>query len=332
MRGLLTGLAAFVVILLGIGAWATYVWGPRFGFYPIAPSPKRYAEIALGFLEEGYYAEGPEWDAVRQRVQDAAGSAENYEDLHGVLAEATTVAGGKHSFFLTPEVNAQVSETAQAEYRAPEVSTEGGITTIVVPDLGTNDVDQLQDYAMVAAKGIADAAPQTCGWIVDLRGNRGGNMYPMLSGLAQLLPDGPAMTFCMREGAGTEVVMNPDGVAGFGGQTVNPVPENPKIEGQPIAVLYDQNTASSGEAVATVFRGLDKVRSFGSATAGYTSGNSVMPLYDGASLVITGSVYVDRDGVNLNEEPMAPDVQVNPADAPGAAREWLAEQGCTAGR
>ncbi|MDF1488646.1 S41 family peptidase [Tessaracoccus caeni] len=329
LRRLLIGMAVLLAVVLGAGAWAVHAWGPMFGIYLIAPSPKRYAKIALGFLDQGYYAEGAEWETARTRVEEAAAGAESYADLHAVLADATKVAGGKHSFFLTPEESAQNSEVAQAEYLAPEVSTAGGVTTIVVPEVGSDDQAQLQDYATVAAKAIADAAPQTCGWIVDLRGNRGGNMYPMFSGLTQLLPDGPAMTFRTRDGVETEVTMNPDGVAVGGGATVHAVPEQSKVQGQPIAVLLDQDTASSGEAVATAFHGLDRVRSFGVPTAGYTSANSVLPLYDKALLVLTGAVYVDRDGVNLNEEPIVPDVEASPTTVLDEATGWLAEQGCS---
>jgi len=53
--------------------------------------------------------------------------------------------------------------------------------------------------------------------------------------------------------------------------------------------------------------GDDTVRSFGADRAGCTSANSVYPLYDGALLVLTDSTYVDREGVNLAEEPIVAD-------------------------
>jgi C-terminal processing protease CtpA/Prc len=150
-------------------------------------------------------------------------------------------------------------------------------------------------------------------------------MYPMLSGLSPLLPNGPAAHFRTASGTQMSMTVQDDGV-GMHGNSVVSVAQTPKVTGQPIAVLQDELTASSGEAVLTAFRGLDPVASFGSDSAGYTSANTVYTLYDGAELVLTNSVYVDRDGVNLNEEPIRPD---HPTDrAEEDAHQWLADTAC----
>lgn len=106
------------------------------------------------------------------------------------------------------------------------------------------------------------------------------------------------------------------------------VGEREKVTEAPIAVLQDDMTASSGEAVVTAFRGLDGVESFGVPSAGYTSGNAVHRLYDGAILAMTTSVYVDRDGVSLDEKPIRPDHETSAEAAEETALEWLADQGC----
>lgn len=53
-------------------------------------------------------------------------------------------------------------------------------------------------------------------------------------------------------------------------------------------------------------------------------------LYDGAQLVVTESIYVDRDGTALDEQPLPADHPGPPADAPAAALTWLADHGCAA--
>lgn len=316
-----------VVGLVGVsGAWAVHEFGPRVGVYLGAPSPQRYAEIALDLMENGYYASGPEWEAQRARVQAAADGAASIQELHGPLAAAVKVAGGKHSFFLDPAKAARSSSTATAEFSEPTVTTVDSITTVTIPALGAVSDELQQRYADAAAVSILGAADRTCGWIVDLRGNTGGTMYPMLSGRTPLLPNGTAMTFRTRRGEDMPVTIFDDG-AGMGGTTIS-VGNVPKITGQPVAVLQDGDTVSSDEAVLTAFRGLDNVRSFGAESAGYTSANSVRPLYDGARLVLTESTYVDRDGVNLAEEPIAADHRTSGDGAEVAAREWLRARGC----
>lgn len=152
------------------------------------------------------------------------------------------------------------------------------------------------------------------------------NMSPMLSGLAALLPDGAALSFVDRSGVATPVTIEPRGVAVAGNVAVD-VGARKKITGMPIAVLQDEWTASSGEAVLASLRGVDGVRTFGADSAGYTSANVSRTLFDGATIVLTESVYVDRTGRNYDEGPIAPDQ--NSTDADADARAWLSEQGCT---
>lgn len=328
-RTLITVLAAIgavIAVVLAAVLWAAHTYGPRYGFYLIPPSPQKYSEMALDHLEQGYYATGPEWEAAREDLARAGAEADDYADLHDEIAAATAVAGGKHSRFLTPEETEQYESSSTDEFEAPTVTTENGITTITVPKLGSVSEELQQQYAQTAADGIAAATPGTCGWVIDLRGNTGGNMYPMLSGLAAMLPNGDAFSFATRDGTSSSVTVQDDGVGM--GDTITSVGDQPKITGAPIAVLQDELTASSGEAVATAFRGLDQARSFGTPSAGYTSGNVMPRLYDGATIVLTGSVYVDRDGVSLDEEPIEPDQSVEAADADDAAAQWLGEQGC----
>ncbi|WP_116105614.1 S41 family peptidase [Lewinella sp. IMCC34191] len=60
-------------------------------------------------------------------------------------------------------------------------------------------------------------------------------------------------------------------------------------------VLTNGRTASSGEVITVVFRGRPDTRSFGAATAGYSTTNATIFLSDGAMLNLTVSVYGDRN-------------------------------------
>lgn len=318
------------VVLVVLAVWAASTIGPMFGVYLFPVSPSRYVSMTLSMLDQGYYANTDQWKAERQRVLQATHGVEDHAVLHAELAKATKVAGGKHSFFLTPDEAAESNESATNEFQAPAVRSEARVTTLQLPEFGAPGADLQQEYADTLAQGIADAAPQSCGWIVDLRNNTGGNMYPMLSGVAPLLPNGPAMAFRTPTGSTTDVTIHDDG-AGVGGGAHITIGATTKITDQPVAVLYNERTASSAEAVATAFRGLPDAASFGTPTAGYTSANSVHRLPDEAVLVLTGSVYVDRAGVDLAERAMQPDHPTTAEDAPAAALAWIREQGCTEG-
>jgi C-terminal processing protease CtpA/Prc len=82
-----------------------------------------------------------------------------------------------------------------------------------------------------------------------------------------------------------------------------------------VAILTNEWTASSGEALLICFRGLEKVRVFGSPTAGYASANTPFPLPDGSKLVLTIGCDVARTGEEFCDDPIAPDTATDPAVA-----------------
>jgi C-terminal processing protease CtpA/Prc len=88
-----------------------------------------------------------------------------------------------------------------------------------------------------------------------------------------------------------------------------------------VALLTDEFTGSSGEAVLLCFRGLENARSFGSATAGYASSNQPFNLPDGSQLVLTIGEDVARTGEAFCDDPIEPDV---PTETPlEDACSWL---------
>ena len=93
----------------------------------------------------------------------------------------------------------------------------------------------------------------------------------------------------------------------------------------PVAVLQEGMTASSGEAVLLCFKGMERVRFFGSDTAGYCSVNTVHNLYDGARIQLTVGSVVDRTGRIYCENPIPPDVVTDRPDEDAAA--WILQNG-----
>ena len=62
-------------------------------------------------------------------------------------------------------------------------------------------------------------------------------------------------------------------------QLINPDPY--------VAVLTDDQTASSGEAIVVAFRGREQTRSFGEGTWGVSTANAAFALPDGAVIFLT---------------------------------------------
>ena len=199
----------------------------------------------------------------------------------------------------------------------PTVSLNGDIAVIKLPDfLGTAEAGR--KYAKVAEDFIHENRDKINGVVLDLRGNTGGDMGPMATAVSSLLPDGELMYYHYRS-YDVPVTLK-DGVisnAGTGGKSLYP-DEKLKV---PVAILTDGMTASSGEALTLCFRGLEKVKTFGAPTAGYTSVNMLYSLYDGAQLYLTVAFDKTRTGEVFEETRIVPDVVT---DSPlEAALEWL---------
>lgn len=141
-----------------------------------------YADRALDVLDTGLYASGERWERARAQVKEAARTARSPRDLDSVLRYATGVAGRKHSSFTPgadPDVRGErstssASESPRMNVTLPTVTTTDGIGTLSLAALPVvSDDPKASEYAMVLADGIDAAAPATCGWGVDVQGNRG---------------------------------------------------------------------------------------------------------------------------------------------------------------
>lgn len=71
-------------------------------------------------------------------------------------------------------------------------------SAIVLPGLVTGDDPTAAERYITAGWALLDE--QACGWIVDLRGNGGGNLFPMLVAIAPLLGPGPTVGYRRRDG------------------------------------------------------------------------------------------------------------------------------------
>jgi carboxyl-terminal processing protease len=175
-----------------------------------------------------------------------------------------------------------------------------------------------------------------CGYVVDLRGNTGGDMFPMVVGLFDLIGEGHLMRFVHPDGSGTSILFADGAVHGLlddGEQILLDRVEgwtpDPEAASRPVALLIDDATASSGEGAALALIGREGVRTFGGRTAGRASANQMVRLSDGTRLFITVSMMTDRRG-RTYPDGVAPDEAIasgGPDDAvEQAGRAWLTRQ------
>ena len=246
---------------------------------------------------KGLYAEGEEWEAMKKEALSQ--NPYTLEEAQAIINKAAKVAGGKHSYLL-PADKEQAREKRSNEEVSPTVTIrEDGICIIHLPAFAGDDENCLR-YARTVLDSISDTVKGVC---IDLRGNHGGNMYPMIAAVHRFLPDDILLKFKMRRRFRSVMPINKEFVANFVGV---------EIESRincPVAIITDEETASSGEAVLLCFRGLDNVRVFGSPTAGYASANESIIFYNGSILALTVSCDIARTGEIFCDDPIVPDVE-----------------------
>lgn len=168
--------------------------------------------------------------------------------------------------------------------------------------------------------------PTLKGWIVDLRGNLGGNMWPMLVGVGPILGNGVCGAFITNDNFVSKWSYA-NGVAQVDSNKILEIANPYKLLNQSIkvAVLTDNATASSGEAIAIAFKNAPNTKSFGLKTCGVSTANATYPLSDGASLNLTVSIMADRTLKKYGSN-ILPDVEEpSTAEQIKKATNWILE-------
>ncbi len=276
-----------------------------------------YVDRAIIEMRDGLHGDTPEFEDAVAVASAELTARETIDDTHAGLADLAVAAGGIHSFFLTPaEVVAwQSVDQPGATFPVPSVSTFDGISTVTLPSFRGQSVEAVERYRSAGLSAMRRASEATtCGWIVDLRTNGGGNAWPMLAVAAPLLDDGDVVGLRSREGETAWARIEGGGVVATPGGPGTETPGGFTIDA-PVALLTSTATASAAEIVAIAFAGQADTVRVGAPTAGLTTGNEIRELSDGAWLVLTTSYDVDRTG-RVYDGPLEPDVVAPPGSVP----------------
>lgn len=308
---------------------------------PPSPSAERYVDFALDLIERhSLYLDRLDGLAFRRAVMEQARGATTWADAHFAVRFAIGLLGDTHGWLRTPERAEALGRAPVSNARTgrPPLEPEGFMLRghaayLLVPGFaGGSHLQQVAFAEKLQAliRSLDEAG--ACGWIVDLRRNSGGNLWPMLLGVGPLLGDGDAVVAIHPDGR-RESAWYRDGKVGLGDLARLRVRGDAyRVRGASrIALLTGPRTASAGEIVALAFRGVGVTRLFGAETAGATTGTRTFVLPDGAELVLAVVTIGDRNG-RPQIGPLEPDVptDVGTRDAPladdaavRAALAWL---------
>ena len=254
-----------------------------------------------------------DWDQARRDVAYEMSQGHTAEAAYGAIRSLLGKLQDRHSGLIPPREFQRLAEEGKPSFE-PAVEVRNAVCIVAVPSFSGTDQAAGAAFARDLASAIATHAPAaSCGWVVDLSRNGGGNMWPMLSGLHPLLGEATPGYFRDREGHQHAWRLR------------RPDVQAPDLSAVPVVVATGARTASSGEAVAVAFRGRPHTRSVGQPTAGVSTSNQMFTLPGGARLNLTTARFVDRTGRAYGDV-LVPDERVPESDAVARAVASLA--GC----
>lgn len=331
-------------------------------------SPRSYVEEALNYMQaNALNKHSINWQALREQTIARAKDAKTTWDTYPAIAYAITQLGERHTWFQLPD-NLPVERRHALDTEIKRIlgrpdpgkpspfmpskeikghmihSSRGDFAYVVVPmciprfaEWEKNGPDFQQFADKLNGLVLELQAQKPDGWIVDLRGNGGGNMWPMLAGIGSVLgegdlggyisPDGDHTAWFYKGGKAGE--RSPEGHEDIGSEIKDAKLVSPELLS--VAILFDRGTASSGEAVAISFAGRQHERSFGEHSAGFSTTNDMHQFSDGAALFLCDGVEQDRsgklylNGLDPDEKIPAPETRPDEANDASliAAEQWL---------
>jgi C-terminal processing protease CtpA/Prc len=295
-----------------------------------SPSPvvRNYLEEVVRILQANFINRTTiNWAVFKQNMLAKASGAQTIEQAYPAVVSAIVALGDKHSAFVPARpVKSLEMPTAKQLPLYPDEPVPGDIGYIRIPWV-VGSQEKLDAYiARVQAQIKERDKPALKGWVVDLRGNMGGNMWPMLVGVGPILGEdtlgylfdsnNTKTTWRYEKGkALADGDIEAEAVSYYTLKSANPV----------VAVLTDTLTASSGEAVAVAFKARKHTRSFGASTCGVSTSRSRFYLSDGSVILLTTAVFADRRLVRYGHS-IAPDEPLGPAEVVPRAIRWIREE------
>ncbi len=289
-----------------------------------ADSIKRYLTSALDIMKEKSVNKGKiNWDSLYSATFKSAEEVKTIKGTFPIIKKALQSLKDTHSDFYPVEI----VKAYTLGYRAtgqefPVIKSKminGKYAYIKLPDIGSFNNDDWNEYIdTFYAKAIALQKQNPKGWIIDLRGNFGGMLYPMYAAISTFLDHKNVVG--MKDAEGKIEYFNYNKGKFYEGakatQQFQLSQNQPKKTKSKIALLINKTTASSGEFITAAFVGQRNVKLIGEKTQGLTSGNQEYKLADGSFLKLTIGNTVDRNGKEYAKigEGIAPEIKVEQVD------------------
>ncbi|MTI29390.1 S41 family peptidase [Xanthovirga aplysinae] len=268
------------------------------------------------------------WDSLEQNIRNKALERQHFEKSLQVTTELFDAIKGSHMNLFSEKgwyKSTLMPEIPQSEFNIKfleKYAENPSFETRVLDDSygyvlmpGMLLIDVSQDSINKVAQNMYDQiiemhkSNSLKGWIIDLRFNIGGNVFPMLSSLYHLLGNTVTYTVKNRNGQLKEEYLLQNGNIKdeeSGGASVQP--KTPPNQNIPVALIVGRLTASAGELIPLSFRVRQNVLVVGEKSYGLLTANTLTELPFSTKLTLTSGYLADRSGTYT--ERIVPDIEV----------------------
>lgn len=288
-------------------------------------SIRQHIDSSLAILKNNsLYAGRVNWPQLEQRVYETAKTATTREQTFNALKIAFETLGDKHAAYYQYDdaykhnneaLQARYSDSIKAAWQMKlGVANKiiGNIAYINIPFLGVTkqkDIDWYANYIYDTIAKLQQHKPEK--WIIDLRLNGGGNIRPMLAGLAMFFGDGIVSYYMDRNGVTSDEAAFKNGDFLMDGKVQATINHKiPALKPVKVAVLIGPGTASSGEGVATVFQQRKNTKLFGQHSAGLANATNGFVFNNNLSYFLISTANLADKHKKVLPEFVQPDVVV----------------------
>lgn len=257
---------------------------------------KFYKELIKHFKKNSLNKDSIDWESFEKKVM---GKAKISRD--SAIIKALSLNGEEHSSYFKKEQQTSLYGQYKSKTLIESINNIGYIKINSFRASRNSLKETISKAKIYINKRIETIKSQDKdnlkGWVIDLRNNSGGDMWPMIISLTPFLKDGVLGYTIKNEKENiwkkendliyyksinkTKKYLGKDKSLGY----------NLKNENLKIAILVNERTSSSGEATAIALMNNQNVKFFGTKSFGYTTNNTSIEMKNGDFLVLTTGIW-----------------------------------------
>lgn len=287
---------------------------------------KFYKELIKEFKKNSINKDSINWVLFEKKVLEKSKISKD-----SAIIEALSLNGESHSRYFKIDTKSSLYGKLQSKNIFQDFEKTGYIKIDYFTQSKTSlkeTITKARKYINKRIKAIKlqDQKELNC-WIIDLRNNGGGDMWPMIISLTPFLNNGILGYTVNKEKENIWRKENSEiyykNINKTKKYLEKPFDYKLKNNNIKIAVLINNRTVSSAEATAIALTNNENVKFFGTKTFGYTTNNTSIEMKNGDFLILTTGFWKNYNGKKFKDG-IIPDFEsCNEKELKESLKNWI---------